>query len=298
MSLRLETLQIARLAPKLLDDSAELVRDFVLSLAAPGGGFVDRAGEPDLYYTVFGIECLLALQAEDAIAGLREPTLAWLCGFLKEAGELDLVHHCCLIRAFAGLESPPAAEARAALLERLAKHRSADGGFDLKPGAERGTVYAAFLCLGAYEDLGEAIPEPGRLLAAVEALRCKDHGYANDPGAAKGLTPPTAAAVALRRRLGAPPEPGAAAWLLDRCLPEGGFFATPAAPLPDLLSTATALHALTCLDHPLEAIKEPCLDYVDSLWTNRGSFFGHWQDDALDVEYTWYGLLALGHLSL
>ena len=71
VSLRLETLQIARLAPKLLDDSAELVRDFVLSLAAPGGGFVDRAGEPDLYYTVFGIECLLALQAEDAIAGLR-----------------------------------------------------------------------------------------------------------------------------------------------------------------------------------------------------------------------------------
>ena len=36
-------------------------------------------------------------------------------------------------------------------------------------------------------------------------------------------------------------------WLLSRCRPEGGFFASPMAPLPDLLSTATALHALDAM---------------------------------------------------
>ena len=46
------------------------------------------------------------------------------------------------------------------------------------------------------------------------------------------------------------------------------------------------------------SIKEPCLDFVDSLWTNQGAFYGNWTDDMLDVEYTYYGLLALGHLSL
>jgi hypothetical protein len=45
-------------------------------------------------------------------------------------------------------------------------------------------------------------------------------------------------------------------------------------------------------------IKEPCLDFVDSLWSNAGGFHGHWGDDHLDCEYTYYGLLALGHLSL
>ena len=33
-------------------------------------------------------------------------------------------------------------------------------------------------------------------------------------------------------------------------------------------------------------VKEPCLDFIDSLWTNRGGFYGHWEDDILDCEYT------------
>ena len=40
------------------------------------------------------------------------------------------------------------------------------------------------------------------------------------------------------------------------------------------------------------------LIFLDSLWDARGGFHGHWADDHLDAEYTFYGLLALGHLSL
>ena len=70
----------------------------------------------------------------------------------------------------------------------------------------------------------------------------------------------------------------------------------PGAPMPDLLSTATALHALAGMHVDLEPIQEPCLDFLDSLWSGRG-FCGSWADDAVDCEYTYYGLLALGHLS-
>jgi prenyltransferase beta subunit len=86
-------------------------------------------------------------------------------------------------------------------------------------------------------------------------------------------------------------------WLLAQTHPNGGFLAIPGAPIPDLLSTATALHALAGLQTSFERIKESCLDYIDTLWTNEGSFHGNWADDHLDCEYTCYGLLALGHLS-
>ena len=74
--------------------------------------------------------------------------------------------------------------------------------------------------------------------------------------------------------------------------------AAPGVPIPDLLSTATALHALSGLQRDISDIQERCLDFIDSLWTNEGAFHGHWDDEPLDVEYAYYGLLALGHLSL
>jgi hypothetical protein len=87
-------------------------------------------------------------------------------------------------------------------------------------------------------------------------------------------------------------------WLLARHHPQGGFVAAPEAPMPDMLSTATALHALAGMEVPLEAIREDCLDFIDTLWTNQGAFHGHWGDEYPDSEYTFYALLALGHLSL
>ena len=86
-------------------------------------------------------------------------------------------------------------------------------------------------------------------------------------------------------------------WLLAQAHPLGGFRASPLAPLPDLLSTATALHALASVGLPVTSVREPCLDFIDTLWSNEGGFHGHWHDDILDVEYAFYGLLALGQLA-
>ena len=68
--------------------------------------------------------------------------------------------------------------------------------------------------------------------------------------------------------------------------------------MPDLLSTAVALHALDGLQVSFQPVAEACLDYIDTLWTAAGGFHGTWDDEDLDLEYTYYGLLALGHLSM
>jgi prenyltransferase beta subunit len=68
--------------------------------------------------------------------------------------------------------------------------------------------------------------------------------------------------------------------------------------MPDLLSTAVALHALDGLQVDFAERKDAMLDFVDSLWTAAGGFHGTWDEEEFDIEYTYYGLLALGHLAL
>jgi prenyltransferase beta subunit len=265
-------LQVARLSPKLLGESRDLVEAFVRSQINPDGGFRNRAGDSDLYYTVFGIEALIALHAELPVDDITR--------FLRTFGVgegLDLVHLACLARCWADIKrTPPGLQV---------------------PGGTCETAYDAFLMVGLYQDLGLAIPDPEGMAALLGSLRASDGGFSNFPGLPVGLTTATAAVVALLRQLGRDVDPKIAAWLLARCLPAGGFFAIPDAPIPDLLSTATALHALSGMHVPLNGLREPCLDFIDSLWTNRGGFYGNWSDDAIDTEYTYYALLSLGHLA-
>ena len=286
-------LQVARLAPTLLGDSRELVSGFLHRSLNADGGFRDRAGESDLYYTVFGLEGLLALgeSAPSATTGYLER--------FDAGGGLDLVHVTCLARAWACVSrSGPPDDIKSRIKDRIDAFRSSDGGYALSEKAPSGSPYACFLAVGAIEDLGMALPEPAGPLACVAHARADDGGYANHVGAAEGSTPATAAAVTVMRRLDQQPDERIAGWLMARCHHDGGFFAAPRAPMPDLLSTATALHALAALQADLSGVREPCLDFLDSLWTSTGGFYGSWADQTLDCEYTYYGLLALGHLSL
>jgi len=285
-------LQVARLSPNLLGDASDLVRQFVASQLLPDGGFADRSGASDLYYTVFGMESSIALRQDP-------PDCSTYLEQFADGDSLDFVHLACLCRCWANLSRGDFRRIpREAILRRLECFRSRDGGFAQTPGASIGTLYAAFLGLGAYQDFQIELPESGRLRNSLQSLRSADGAYSNQPGAPRGLTTSTAAAVLLLRHLGETPDAALADWLLARANPQGGFFALPDAPIPDLLSTATALHALSAMQAPLEPVRESCLDFIDSLWTNRGGFYGSWADDAIDCEYTYYALLSLGHLSL
>jgi prenyltransferase beta subunit len=293
-------LQVARLAPKLLGDSVELVRNFFLARQNTDGGFKDRDGKSDLYYTVFGIDGLAALQAEIPAAKIES--------FLREFGtgeKLDFIHLCCLARCWSALSEGRATrvpdfeiDLREKVLKRMETFRSRDGGYNIFPNSETGTVYGAFLAVAACTDLHAPILDPLRIVQSLKFLETNDGAWSNDRMLKIGSTNATAAAVTLLRNLGMPIDAAVGDWILQQAHPEGGFRAAPDSPIPDLLSTATALHALAGMERSFGGVKEKCLDFIDSLWTNEGGFHGHWADDHLDCEYTYYGLLALGHLSL
>jgi len=298
MSQRLQMLQVARLARRTLGDAADLVATFLHSTAASGGGYVDRGGRRDLYYTSFALDGLVALDALDPRDPHAVATRDWLAGY--GTGEsLDLVHRCCLARAWASqpVDSLPD-RVRYGIAAGFAPHRAADGGFASRRNAARGTAYGCFLAVNAHADLKVDLPDPGRTGECLGGMRSRDGGWSNEPGQAEGSTTATAAAVATLRSLDQPLPAGVAEWFLDRWHPAGGFCAAPDAPIPDLLSTAVTLHALDSLDGPWRDRRETVLDFLDSLWTNIGAFHGSWADDEPDAEYTFYGLVALGHASV
>jgi prenyltransferase beta subunit len=302
MSQRLQLLQVARLARRSLGESTGLVVSFLESLADPGGGYLNRGGRPDLYYTSFALDALVALDALPADG----PRAALVRRFLEGFGggeRLDFVHRCCLVRAWAA-HAPAAlpADRREALLAGVAHHRTADGGYAARAGADRGTAYGCFLAVNARADLREPVParsaETDAIAACVAAMRSRDGGFANAPDQPEGSTTATAAAVSVLRSLDRPVPTEAADWILARRHPAGGFTAAPDAPIPDLLSTAVALHALDALEAPWREWRDSMLDFIDSLWTAEGAFHGSWADDEPDAEYTFYGLVALGHASV
>jgi hypothetical protein len=292
MSIRLEMLQVARLATKVLGESAELVEGYVRSQQNADGGFSDREGVSDLYYTSFAIDALTALQTELPVAALRT--------YLESRGDgdgLDFVHLCCLARCWSAVERHHTSIE--AILSKIEGYRTADGGYNQTPDAETSSAYGSFLAYGAYADHGG---QPPALDALEESLRGLLHpemgAWANDRMIPVPSVLATAAAVTVWRNLRVPIPKNTVPWILGCLHPQGGFMPFPGAPMPDLLSTAVALHALDGLQAPLLQIQEVCLDYIDTLWTAEGGFFGNWEDDELDIEYTYYGLLALGHLSL
>jgi prenyltransferase beta subunit len=345
---------------------AARVAAFLRAAALPDGSFRDRAGQGDLYYTVFGLQALIALRGDHGAergdqgaerggqgaerggqgterggspdpprgdapcrgaparggsgepprnsptgepAAIRSEPAAEAAGdliaraepYLRSFGagaSLDFVHTACLARCWALVaKRGPDAETRRAVLARLETWRSADGGYNPAPGAAAGTAYASFLALGACEDFAARVPDETGLARSLAGLRSADGGYANTPAAARGSTAATAAAIVTLMELGRGVDSRTTDWLLAQHGPEGGFRAIPAAPIPDLLSTATALHALARAGVSLDEIRQPCREFVEGLWADDGGFRGHWADDATDCEYTFYGLLALGRLA-
>lgn len=158
MSLRLEMLQVARLAPSILGEEATgLIRQFVRGLQNEDGGFSDRDEASDLYYTSFAIDALTAISDD-----LPEESLSkFLLGKLDAMEELDFVHLCCLARCASALKNKliPATELES-VFSGIERYRTADGGYNQAEKMETGSAYACFLAYGAYADHGLEFPIP------------------------------------------------------------------------------------------------------------------------------------------
>jgi prenyltransferase beta subunit len=286
-------------AKNLLGDSADKVCEFVFEQLNPDGGFKSRGGQSDLYYTVFGLEILKALNAEIPYE--------LICDFLSnfKIEELDLVHLSSLVRCYADLADYTGKEKTACTKEKIIRHlrkyTGKDGGYSTTVDAQHGNVYGCFLTLGIFQDIQETLPQPEKLIDCIGLSQQKDGSFSNEKIFIHGTTPASAAAIVTLKYLGRKPAQLTINWLLSRINSEGGFCAIAGnenSNITDLLSTATALHALSLNGVSLENIRENCLDYLDSLWSTKGGFAGNLFDNTLDCEYTYYGLLSLGNLSV
>lgn len=289
MTIRLDMIRAAARAKNQLADSTGLVVEFIKSQINPDGGFKGRTGQSDLYYAVFGIESLLALKADTNAFPIADYLLSFADG-----KSLDFVHLACLARCRANIDANDKINRQIA--SRIELFRSEDGGYNNSIGQTHGTAYACFLALGASQDMGIEMSDKDGLLNCIDSLKKDDGSYTNEITIQNGSTPATAAAITTLHHLDQPIDTASAKWILDRSRATGGILATPTAPIPDLLSTATAIHALATVGTDIKKLKQPTLEFIDSLWSVEGAFSGNWLDDSLDCEYTFYALLALGHL--
>ncbi len=341
-------------------DGLAALTAFVLSRQCDDGGFRGRGDRSDLYYTTFAAQTLCALGRP-----LTEEFRSYLAGF-SDRPSLGLVNLCCLIRcwACAGMDSLEPS-VRRAMRDVVYLYRSGDGGFANHPGQSGGSAYGCFLALSALQDLADAAVAPGGAVAAgmaarVLSLRRPEGGFANESGVPIAMAPATAAAIIVLTQTagvsgggsqGWPPHTNekivrdgiasGAEWLRSSRRADGGFAAVEGID-SDLLSTATALHAMASVEKssrvpndadkqarqqflgndggqagsnvglPVGAVersqrkslgnpaetpshRDLARAYVLGL-RERGGFSGGSSDRTCDCEYTFYGLLALGHL--
>lgn len=256
-------------------------RDFILGRMRDDGGFTGRGGGSDLYYTMFAVQCLRAIDVP-----LPSSVVTYVEHFAEGEG-LDFVPLCCLarLRAIIG-DCPP--ELAAALASHIEGYRRNDGGYSHVQAGKRSAAYGCFVALGAYQDLGVDVPDANSLACGLRELRCGDGSYDH-------ITPGTAAGIVALKQLAGEVEPASSAWLMGQFV-GGGFRAFPGAPMGDLLSTATALHALAVAGARLDDIASECRQFVLGLADPAGGFRGSEFDPQADVEYTFYALLALGEL--
>lgn len=284
-----------RASSRLLPD-IEQARQF-LHERQVDGAFTGKSGKggPDLYYTVFGLECQIALG--------HQPQWERLVTYLSSFGQgesLDFIHRACLLRCWANVPQTVISHNEAPTLADLEANRCADGGYSVLKGGG-GSIYACFLAMGAHMDRDVLIPAPDQVAACMDSLRTADGAYANEAELPIGTLPATAAAVAIQLYLGREVDPRLLGWMLSCHAREGGLAAFPHW-RPDLLSTATGLFAISQLSAGAEAmatISQPCTEFVLGLWNKIGSFRSDsgMGEAYLDCEYLWYALMGLGCLA-
>jgi hypothetical protein len=281
-------------ARSLSEEAAQGVREFILGQINPDGGFRGRSQASDLYYTVFGLECAEALDLQWP----GEPLRNYVLNRVPERA--DFVHLACLARCLEHVRKDLDGSLWSGAFEdvrtRLKCHACPEGGYHQQPNSRGGTIYESFLGLLAGEALGMPFPQPDRMHDRLKLLRRSSGGFVNDTGFGTATTPVTAAAVCLHAELDPPAPTEALHWLRARLSANGGFKAAQLVPVADLLSTATALHALGIHGWTRELDRHACFEFVTSLWNNDGGFGGHAFDGKSDCEYVFYALLALGTL--
>ena len=299
----IELLDVLRRAPLLLSSEAkEKISNFTSEQLTSEGGFCNRAGTCDQYYTMFGLGCAMALNISMPVKKIKQYILS------SPAEDLDLVHLVCRVKSLliiklmrwrifypflrflynTGLHSQTKVNAE--------KFRSPDGGFN-DDSAGISHPYAIFMGLNLYQDCGAKIPDTANLIKALENCRKGKNTFYNPASKGQGMLLSTSAAMLTLRQLTGKVDISVLDWIAQQQGKTGGFHASPDSPMPDLLSTAVALFTLRVCSYPLDSMADSAMDFILNHWYENGGFTGTLVDDCADCEYTFYALMALGALA-
>lgn len=128
---------------------------------------------------------------------------------------------------------------------------------------------------------------------STRCAKFRDKSFCALPTSLSGSTTNAVCCVlAMQHQMGMQSDETYVKWLQQRQDESGGFRASEEAPIPDLLSTAVALFTLRLLG----ATVGDAMPFVQAHWLESGGFAPTLLDDYSDVEYIFYGLLALGCL--
>ena len=96
--------------------------------------------------------------------------------------------------------------------------------------------------------------------------------------------------LSMQHQIGQPTDNALVEWLKARQDVSGGFYASEVAPVPDLLTTAVGLFTMSLIGEKAG----DATDFINAHWLDNGGFAPTILDEYSDVEYVFYGLLALG----
>lgn len=258
---------------------------FVGSQRTDDGAFVNKSGEADIYYTFFGW-CLSGLLGIGSDAGRRAAYLEQ-----QPVAQMDLVHYAAYMRCRL-LHAWMKGERMRWLLNPVfpvgIRNLTSFAGV---PHQDTDSPYTRFIRLSLLEDTGHKEKEKDRVLETLERYRVPEGGYTNVSARKVATTNATAAALAVIGQLKGYKPGEDLFYLRDTQEETGGFKATKASPVPDLLSTATALFILK--NYGIRP-RHSAADFIEAHGLDSGGFAATlWENDG-DVEYLFYGLLALG----
>jgi geranylgeranyl transferase type-2 subunit beta len=286
-----------RILPGMLREKPERrdeFRTYFLAALDQNGGFRGRKGNGDLYYSAFALRGLFLLgMLDDAKLLPRVASFLDTQQHREDLTPVDLLSwtFCAtLVHTVQGTEL--STEQIAILLNRWERFRRCDGCFAATEKSALSSTYTTFLTAIFYELLGKA--ERCLMIPVFPILerRRSDGGFVELSPLRYSGTNPTAAAVGLLTLLEVPlPDKQKTIDFLCRCqLPDGGFQAHARIPVPDLLSSFSAVMALYDLDAAEHVDRLALRNFVTSLRSPDGGFFGMLSDQQSDVEYTFYGM--------
>jgi hypothetical protein len=236
------------------------IKSFIKDQQTSTGGFADRGGNSDLYYSLFGCYVAEALGIDEIKPMLKEYVIKVI-----SAENLSGVNLKCALILHAKLFGD----------RTLPSHLLRNDTLTAQ--------YADFINMLAYYYSEDFIS----LYRVMRKLKARNTSTELPCSV-------TAANLIIRECTGKNYEEP---WKqMQAFYRNGSFLAFSKAPLGDLLSTGVALYALRFAGSDMSLIKPDCLMYIDLLYS-CGGFCATTIDMGPDVEYTFYGLLALGSLS-